>query len=51
MIPEESLPFPLLGHLRGLGFTDYLAFFQPFGTSAEPTLWPDMPAGRSCVQA
>ncbi|MGF9764397.1 adenylate/guanylate cyclase domain-containing protein [Microvirga sp. 0TCS3.31] len=43
--PEESLPFPLLGHLRGLGFTDYLAFFQPFGTSADPTLWPDMPAG------
>jgi adenylate cyclase len=41
----EPLPFPLLGHLRSLGFTDYFAFFQPFGTSADPTLWPDMPPG------
>jgi adenylate cyclase len=38
-------PFPLLGHLRSLGFTDYLAFFQPFGSSADPGLWPDMPVG------
>ncbi|WP_147022969.1 adenylate/guanylate cyclase domain-containing protein [Microvirga aerophila] len=41
----EPLPFPLLSHLRSLGFTDYLAFFQPFGTSADPGLWPDMPPG------
>jgi adenylate cyclase len=41
----EPLPFPLLGHLRNLGFTDYFAFFQPFGSSADPTLWPDMPPG------
>ena len=41
----SSLPFPLLIHLRSLGFTDYFAFFQPFGTSADPTLWPDMPPG------
>ena len=42
---EDPLPFPLLGHLRSLGFTDYLAFFQPFGSSADPGLWPDMPVG------
>jgi adenylate cyclase len=41
----NSLPFPLLGHLRSSGFTDYLAFFQPFGTSADPGLWPDLPPG------
>jgi adenylate cyclase len=41
----EPLPFPLLGHLRSLGFTDYFAFFQPFGTSADPGLWPDLPSG------
>jgi adenylate cyclase len=41
----EPLPFPLLHHLRSLGFTDYFAFFQPFGTSADPGLWPDLPAG------
>src|SRR4051794_19556843 len=41
----RALPFPLLDHLRNLGFTDYLAFFQPFGSSADPTLWPDMPPG------
>jgi adenylate cyclase len=39
------LPFPLLTHLRSLGFTDCFAFFQPFGTSADPGLWPDMPPG------
>jgi adenylate cyclase len=42
---DGLLPFPLLDHLRSLGFTDYLAFFQPFGSSADPTLWPDMPPG------
>jgi len=42
---EDPLPFPLLGHLRSLGFTDYLAFFQPFGSSADLALWPDMPVG------
>jgi adenylate cyclase len=42
---EDPLPFPLLGHLRSLGFTDYLAFFQPFGSSADPGLWPEMPLG------
>lgn len=41
----RALPFPLLSHLCSLGFTDYLAFFQPFGTFADPGLWPDMPAG------
>src|SRR5215212_7001142 len=41
----SSLPFPLLIHLRSLGFTDYFAFFLPFGTAADPTLWPDLPAG------
>jgi adenylate cyclase len=41
----SSLPFPLLSHLRSLGFTDYLAFFRPFGSSADPTLWPDLPPG------
>jgi adenylate cyclase len=41
----SSLPFPLLSHLRSLGFTDYFAFFQPFGSSADPTLWPDLPPG------
>jgi adenylate cyclase len=41
----EVLPFPLLSHLRSLGFTDYLAFFQPFGSSADPALWPNMPPG------
>jgi adenylate cyclase len=41
----EPLPFPLLGHLHSLGFTDYFAFFQPFGTSADPRLWPDLPPG------
>jgi adenylate cyclase len=40
-----TLPFPLLSHLRSLGFTDYLAFFRPFGSSADPTLWPDLPPG------
>ncbi|WP_201863396.1 adenylate/guanylate cyclase domain-containing protein [Microvirga soli] len=41
----EPLPFPLLSHLRSLGFTDYLAFFQPSGSSADPTLWPDLAPG------
>ncbi|MPR12328.1 adenylate/guanylate cyclase domain-containing protein [Microvirga tunisiensis] len=41
----EPLPFPLLDHLRSFGFTDYLAFFRPFGSSADPTLWPDLPPG------
>jgi adenylate cyclase len=41
---DGPLPFPLLDHLRSQGFTDYLAFFQPFGTSANPAFWPHLPA-------
>jgi adenylate cyclase len=41
----QPLQFPLLNHLRSLGFTDYFAFFRPFGSSADPTLWPDLPPG------
>jgi adenylate cyclase len=44
---NASLPFAFFERLRGLGFTDYVAFFQPFGTSADPALWPDLPSGTA----
>jgi adenylate cyclase len=44
---EVPLPFAVLDHLRSLGLTDYLAFFQPFGSSADPELWPDLPTGAT----
>ncbi len=39
------LPFPMLEQLRDRGFTDYLAFFQPFGGAADPRVWPELPEG------
>ena len=39
------LPFPMLEQLRGRGVTDYLAFFQPFGGTADPRVWPELPEG------
>jgi adenylate cyclase len=41
------LPFAFLERLQGLGFTDYTAFFEPFGTSADPSLWQDLPSGTT----
>jgi adenylate cyclase len=41
----DPLPFPMLEQLRGRGFTDYLAFFQPFGGAADPRVWPELPEG------
>ncbi|HEX2134759.1 MAG TPA: adenylate/guanylate cyclase domain-containing protein [Microvirga sp.] len=41
----SAFPFPFLEGLRGRGFTDYLAFFQPFGGAAGRDLWPDLPEG------
>ncbi len=45
--PEAALPYPFLDRLRHDGFTDYLAFFQPFGSSVDGSLWPELPAGLS----
>ena len=39
------LQFSLFERLQHLGFADYIAFFQPFGTSADPPLGPDLPSG------
>jgi adenylate cyclase len=41
----DPLPFPMLEQLRRRGFTDYLAFFQPFGGAADPRVWPELPEG------
>jgi adenylate cyclase len=43
--PDIVLPFPFLDRLRSLGFKDYFAFFEPFGTHADRTVWPDLPDG------
>jgi adenylate cyclase len=43
--PGLELPFPFLDRLRSLGFKDYFAFFEPFGTHADRTVWPDLPDG------
>lgn len=40
---DAKLPYPFLEGLRTGGFTDYFAFFRPFGTYADRTIWPDMP--------
>lgn len=43
--PNVVLPFPFLDRLRSLGYKDYFAFFEPFGTYADRTVWPDLPDG------
>ncbi|MBS3652264.1 adenylate/guanylate cyclase domain-containing protein [Pseudaminobacter sp. 19-2017] len=43
--PDVVLPFPFLDRLRSLGYKDYFAFFEPFGTYADRTVWPDLPDG------
>jgi adenylate cyclase len=39
------LPFLMLEQLRSRGITDYLAFFQPFGGTADPRVWRELPDG------
>ncbi|HKG75819.1 MAG TPA: adenylate/guanylate cyclase domain-containing protein [Aestuariivirgaceae bacterium] len=41
--PRAKLPYAFLEQLQRQGFTDYFALFQPFGTFADRTIWPDMP--------
>ena len=43
--PRAKLPYAFLEQLQRQGFTDYFALFQPFGTFADRTIWPDMPPG------
>ena len=40
-----ALPFRVLERLQSLGFTDYQAFFKPFGTSVQQDLWHELPKG------
>jgi adenylate cyclase len=42
---RAPLPFPALEQLRSRGLTDYLAFFQPFGSATDPRRWPELPGG------
>jgi adenylate cyclase len=48
--PGVPLPFALLERLQGLGFTDYIALFQPFGTAADPAIWPNLPKGMTMYE-
>jgi adenylate cyclase len=44
---NKPLPFSFFERLQNLGFTDYIAFFESFGTSADPALWQDLPCGTT----
>ena len=40
-----SFPYPFLESIHAQSFTDYFAFFGPFGTYVDHTISPDIPKG------